>query len=169
MDNVVTPAVDNNPGEKLNDAYQNPLDNETFQLGFSIPIFDWGKARARLETATSNKELIRQNVEQDEVNFEQEMRLKVKQFDLLRSKAELALRAYEIAIRKEEMTRNRYMIGKNDILDLNVAVEEKESPRRSYMSALRAFWLAYYDLRRSTLYDFDREVSLVKSLDALDE
>ena len=154
-------------GEKIQSAYQNPLDNETFLVGFTIPIFDWGKARARLETATSNKELIRKNVEQDEANFEQEMRLKVKQFGLLRSKATLALRTYEVAIRKEQMTRNRYLIGKNDILDLNVAVEEKESTRRSYMSALRAFWLAYYDLRRSTLYDFDRNVSLVKSLDKL--
>lgn len=156
-------------GEKLQNAYQDPLDNETFQVGFSIPIFDWGKARARLETATSNKELIRQNVEQDEVNFEQEIRLKVKQFDLLRSKADLALRAYEIAIRKEQMTRNRYMIGKSDILDLNVAVEEKESTRRAYMNALRSLWLAYYDLRRSTLYDFNRNVSLVKTLDNLGE
>lgn len=155
--------------DQLLDAYRAPLDNETFFLEFSIPIFDWGKAKARIETAVSNKELIHQNVEQEMVNFEQELRLKVEQFNLLRNKAELAQRAYEIALRKEEMTRNRYLIGQNDILDLNVAVEEKESTRVSYMNALRTYWLAYYDLRKSTLYDFERGVSLVKSMNNLDK
>ena len=74
----------------------------------------------------------------------------------------LALRAYDISVKREEMTRNRYYIGKIGVLDLGVAVTEKEAARRSFMSALRSFWLAYYDLRRSTLYDFEREVSLVR-------
>ncbi|MFQ5447522.1 MAG: TolC family protein [Saprospiraceae bacterium] len=147
---------------KVSDAYKNPLDNETFQVGFEIPIFDWGKARSRLETALSNRDLTIMNVEQDRVNFEQEILLKVKQFDLLKYKTALALRAYDISLKREEMTRKRYYIGKYDILDLNVAVAEKESARRGYMNALKTYWLAYYDIRKTVLYDFERGVSLVR-------
>ena len=149
-------------GSNFNDAYKDPLDNERFSLSFQVPVFDWGKAKARLETAWSNRELERMNVEVERVNFEQEILLKVKQFDLLRNQVALALRAYDISLKREEMTRNRYYIGKIGVLDLGVAVTEKEAARRSFMSALRSFWLAYYDLRRSTLYDFEREVSLVR-------
>lgn len=149
-------------GSKLDEAFKDPLDNERFSIGVEIPIFDWGKSRAQLETAWSNRELERMNVEVEMVNFEQEILLKVKQFDLLRNQVDLALRAYDISLKREEMTRNRYYIGKISVLDLGVAVTEKEAARRSFMNALRSFWLAYYDLRRTTLFDFERGVPLVR-------
>ncbi len=151
--------------DKFGNAFQDPLDNETLRLGIQVPIADWGKARARLETACSNRELERINVEQEKVNFEQEIILKVKQFDLIRSQVALAVRAYEVSQKREQMTRNRYFIGKIGVTDLNIAISEKESARRSYMNALRDFWLAYFDIRRITLYDFEREVSLVRRID----
>ena len=147
--------------ETLSDAFRKPLDNESLRLGLQIPIADWGKARARIETASSNRELERMNVEQERVNFEQEIILKVKQFDLVRNQVGLAKRAYDVSLKREEMTRNRYFIGKIGVTDLNIAVAEKENARKGYMNALREFWLAYYDLRQMTLYDFEREVSLV--------
>lgn len=152
-------------GDNITEAYESPKDNEFVTLGIQVPVFDWGKSKARLETAYSNRELERMNVEQERINFEQEILLKVKQFDLLRNQVELALRAYEVSLKREDMTRNRYYIGKIGVLDLNVAVSEKEAARRNYMNALRSFWLAYYDLRLMTLYDFEREVSLVRRVE----
>lgn len=150
--------------DNFQDAFKDPLNNETLELGFQIPIADWGKAKARLETACSNRELARINVEQERVNFEQEIRLKVKQFDLVRNQVGLAKRAYDVSIKRNQMTRNRYFIGKIGVTDLNIAITEKESARKSYMNALREFWVAYYDLRRITLYDFERGVSLVRKV-----
>ncbi|MBI5916741.1 MAG: TolC family protein [Bacteroidetes bacterium] len=152
-------------GDKFSEAYRSPQDNERVTVGVQVPILDWGRGKALLETAYSNRELERMNVEQEQVNFEQEILLKVKQFDLLRNQVALALRAYEVSQKREEKTRNRYYIGKIGVLDLGIAVTEKEAARRSYMSALRSFWLGYYDLRRITLYDFDRNVSLVRRVE----
>ena len=39
----------------LPDAYKNLLDHETFNLTFSIPLFQWGKATAQIESALSRK------------------------------------------------------------------------------------------------------------------
>ncbi len=155
-------------GSNVNDAYKDPIDNETLRLGITVPIADWGKARARLETACSNRELERMNVDQEKVNFEQEIILKVKQFDLVRDQVALSFRAYEVSQKRLEMTRNRYFIGKIGVTDLNIAITEKESARVNYMNALREFWLAYYDLRRITLFDFEREVSLVRRMENYD-
>ncbi len=151
--------------DKLSDAFKDPLDNETLRLGLQVPIADWGKARALLETQCSNRELERMNVEQERVRFEQEIILKVKQFDLIRNQVTLAKRAYEVSQKREQMTRNRYFIGKIGVTDLNIAIIEKENARVGYMNALRDFWLAHYDLRRITLYDFERNVSLVRRVE----
>jgi outer membrane protein TolC len=145
----------------FSDAYQNPLDREQLTIGLDIPIADWGKTRARRETAQSNLELERLNVSQERVNFEQNILLKVKQFDLVRNQVQRALRAYEVSRKRQDMTRNRYYIGKIGITDLNIAVQEQESARRTYIQSLRSFWESYYDLRRSTLYDFANDRSLV--------
>lgn len=145
----------------FSDAYQNPLDREQLTIGLEIPIADWGKAKARREIAQSNLELEQLNVSQERVNFEQSILLKVKQFDLVRDQVQRALRAYEVSRKRQEMTRNRYYIGKIGITDLNIAVQEQEAARRNYISSLRSFWESYYDLRQSTLYDFANDRSLV--------
>ncbi len=145
----------------LSDAYRNPLNQEQINLGLQLPIADWGKQRARREVARSNLDLERMNVSQERVNFERNIILKVQQFDLVRNQVQRALRAYEVSRKRQEMTRNRYYIGKIGITDLNIAVQEQEAARRAYVSALQSFWLAYYDLRRSTLYDFANDRSLV--------
>jgi outer membrane protein TolC len=145
----------------FSDAFQNLLDREQLSIGLNIPILDFGKARARREIAKSNLALEQLNVSQERVNFEQNILLKVRQFDLVRNQVTRALRAYEVSRKRQEMTRNRYYIGKIGITDLNIAVQEQEAARRTYIQSLRGFWESYYDLRRSTLYDFANDRSLV--------
>jgi outer membrane protein TolC len=152
-------------GNTVGDAYNSLESNQVVGLSINVPILNWGRGEARLETAYTQRELDRLNVSQEKVQFEQEILLKVKQFDLLRNQVALSKRAYDVSLKREQMTRNRYYIGKIDVLDLGVAVTEKENARVSYVSALRAFWLAHYDLRRSTMFDFERNVSLVKKLE----
>jgi outer membrane protein TolC len=52
------------------------------------------------------------------------------------------------------VAKNRYLIGKIDITNLQIAQNEKDMARLSYFQALRQYWVAYYQLRRASLYDF---------------
>ncbi len=149
---------------EFDNAYQDPLDQERLRLGMSIPIADWGKTQARKEIARSNLELTRLQVAQDEVNFEREIITAVQQFDLVRNQVNLALKAYEVAQKRLDITRKRYRIGKIGSTDLNLAISEEANARRSYMSALQNFWLAYYELRQLTLYDFENNQGLLQQL-----
>jgi len=145
------------------DAYVDPLDQERLNIRLNVPIADWGKAKSRREIARSNQELTQLQVQQNRINFEQEILIKVQQFSLLRNQVALALRAYDVARRQLEITRQRYRIGKIAIADLNISISQEASARAAYVSALRDFWLAYYDLRRLTLYDFENQESLKRS------
>lgn len=146
----------------LEEVYRKPLDQEVFTLGFDIPIADWGKSNAAKQIAKANAELVRLQVEQDAVNFEREVLVRVQQFKLVKNQVDLAKRAYDLAQRRLDITQKRYLIGKIGPTDLNLAITEESSSRRSYYSALSSYWLAHYYLRGLTLYDFENGVSLVK-------
>lgn len=150
-------------GPDIETAYTRPLDQEQVVLGITLPIADWGRAKANLEIAQSNQELVEMQVAQERINFEREILIRVQQFDLVRNQVQLAMAAHDVSKRRLEMSRNRYMIGKILITDLNLALREEAEARRSYVSALRNFWLAYYDLRRITLYDFENDRPLIET------
>ena len=156
----------NKTSKVFSDAYATPYDDyQRASLRLSVPIADWGAGKARLKVAQSNQDLEKMSVEQERVNFEQEILLNVKQFDLIRNQVALSKRAYDVGIKREDITRKRYYIGKIGITDLNIAIAERENARRNYIEALRAFWLAYYDIRRITLFDFEKGEPLIQEKD----
>lgn len=144
----------NNNGLALNDIYVDPTKQQTFALALNVPIVDWGRNQARMQTAIANKKLNDYVIAQDEVNFEQEIITQVRQFDVLLSQIEITKKSDEVAQERYIVSQNRYLIGKIDITNLNIALTEKDAAKRSYVGALRSFWTSYYDLRRLTLYDF---------------
>ena len=144
----------NDRGPELNDVYSNPLDEQRANVGFSIPILDWGRNKARMKTALANERLVKFTVEQEEQNFEQQILTQVRQFEVLKTQLQITRKSDEVAQERYLVAQNRYLIGKIDITNLNIALNEKDEAKRSYINALRSFWTAYFDLRRFTLYDF---------------
>jgi outer membrane protein TolC len=144
----------NNNGLVMNDIYVDPTQQEQFNLTLSVPVLDWGRNKSRLRTAMANKEFNDFDIAQEEVNFEQEVITQVRQFEMLRLQIEITKKSDEVATERYNVAQNRYLIGKIDITNLNIALEEKDNAKRSYIEALKLFWTAYYDLRRLTLYDF---------------
>jgi outer membrane protein TolC len=67
---------------------------------------------------------------------------------------EITKKSDEVALKRYNVAQNRYLIGKIDITNLNIALTEKDAAKRSYITALKDFWTAYFDLRQATLYDF---------------
>jgi outer membrane protein TolC len=152
--NLVASYGLNNDGLVVNDIYQNPEQQQQFNLTLSVPIIDWGRNKSRMQTAIANKKLNDYVIAQDEVIFEQEIITQVRQFEMLRLQIEITKKADEVAQERYKVAQNRYLIGKIDITNLNIALTEKDNAKRSYVQALKSFWAAYFDLRRLTLYDF---------------
>ena len=145
----------NNVGTTLHDLYQNPSKQQVATVTFNIPIVDWGRRRAQMQTAYANKKLNDYVIAQDEVTFEQQILTQVRQFEMLYLQIEITKKSDEVALKRYTVAQNRYLIGKIDITNLNIALTEKDNAKRGYITALRSFWTAYFDLRRLTLYDFD--------------
>jgi outer membrane protein TolC len=144
----------NNVAGTLDELYQNPSKQQVANVTFSVPIVDWGRRKAQMQTAYANKRLNDYVIAQDEVTFEQQILTQVRQFEMLYTQIEITKKADEVALKRYNVAQNRYLIGKIDITNLNIALTEKDNAKRGYINALRQFWTAYYDLRRLTLYDF---------------
>ena len=147
----------NNNGLVLNDVYQSPTEQQQFNLTFSVPVLDWGRNKAMMRTAIANKKLTDFVIAQEEVDFEQEIITQVRQFEMLRLQMEITKKSDDVAAERYNVSQNRYLIGKIDITNLNIALNEKDDAKRRYIQALRDFWFAYYNLRRFTLYDFSAQ------------
>jgi outer membrane protein TolC len=141
--------------ELLSNVYQNPVDQQQLNVGMNIPILDWGKARGQIRVAESNFELEQTSVEQEIIDFEQNVFLTVMQFNMQKNQLFIAAKADTVAQKRYDVTQKRYMIGQvNDVLELNNAQIDNDNARKGYYSALRSYWVNYYQLRKMTLYDF---------------
>ena len=150
--------------QAFGEVYQDPLDQEIFTLGLSVPIADWGRQKSRIEIAKARQKLEEQSVAQERVNFERDIIIKVQQLELLREGVVRAEKALEAANKRFDLTGKRYVIGKVDVTELNLANNDRESNRQSYVNAVQAFWTAYYEIRTLTLYDFINSKPLLREV-----
>jgi outer membrane protein TolC len=146
--------------EDLDLLYRDPRADQRAQLSLHMPILDWGRSRARVAVAKSQREVTRRQVEQSRADFERDVFLRVSQFDIQARQLRLAARADSVAQRRYAMTWERYLANQDDLNSVTIAQIEKGNARRSYIDVMRDYWAAYYEVRRTTLYDFERREPL---------
>ena len=148
-------------------AYTNLERQQRVEVGIQVPILDWGMGKGQYKMAQSAEEVVKMDVSQGIIDFDENIFLQVMQFNLQDDQVRIASKADTIADLRYEVTKQRFLIGKIDVLDLNVALEEKDVARRGFVEALRNYWNYYYDLRGLTLYDWLKDVKLSEDFDDL--
>jgi outer membrane protein TolC len=154
-------------GDKFEGLYVNPQQQERIQVGFEIPIVDWGLGRGKYKMAQSAQEVVKTNVAQAEMDFEQEVLLQVMQFNLQDDQLQIAAKADTIARMRYEVSKQRFLIGRISVLDLNVALQEKDIATRAYVAALRNYWNYFFNMRSLTLFDWINNQTLSEEFDSL--
>ncbi len=141
-------------GLTFSEAYRNPLDQEVFGLSFSVPIFDWGQGRGRIEKAKAAEEVVKAQVTQGENDFRRKVFSAVGQFNNQRRQCSVSRRAAAIAAERYALVMDKFRSGNASVLDLNTARGESDTARAQYITDLGNYWTYYYTLRQYSLYDF---------------
>ena len=141
-------------GPQLPETYKNLLDQEVVGITFSIPIFDWGLGRGKVQKAKAAQEVVKAQVQQSENDYRRQLFTAVNQFNNQRQQCMVSRKAMFIASERYELTMHRFREGNASVTDLNMAQSENDSALRQYVSDLCNFWIYYYTLRQHTLYDF---------------
>ena len=158
----------NKSAPDFDEAYRSPFsEQQQVRVGLSIPIVDWGRRKGQIQMARSNQEVTEATVKQSLLDFEQEAIISVLDFNLQEEQVAIAAKADTIAQLGYEVTKQRFMIDKVDVIRLNSARNSLDAARRNYIDALRKFWVSYYGIRQLTLYDFENDRGLIENLDDL--
>ena len=132
----------------------------TFEL--EVPIFDWGKNRAQVQSAKAN--LIKEELALD--NLKVTIRREVE--DVVRSvqesfdRVQILTKSSEVSQRSFDISLQRFANGDITSTELDRASEKLNTAKLSYLSAYMEYQLALADLKRKTLYDFENKQSLVE-------
>ncbi len=93
--------------------------------------------------------------------------LDVEQFNLQKQQVTIAAKSDTVAMKMYEVTKQRFLIGKIAVLDLNNADTRKDQNRRAYVQSLQNYWNYFYNLRSLSLYDFINRKPLETEYDKL--
>ena len=140
--------------QDLNVAYSALNRNQGVRVGFTLPILDWGLGRGKFKMAQSSLELAQVQSQQAIVDFQQNLYLDVEQFNLQLAQVGIAAKSDTVAQKMFEVTKQRFLIGKIAVLELNNADTKKDENKRAYIQSLQNYWNYFYNLRNLTLYDF---------------
>lgn len=75
--------------------------------------------------------------------------------------------SYLLLKKAYDQTKQRFILGKVDVNSLNIAQSTQNQMIINYINVLRSYWEYYYNLRSISLFDFEHNKSLSRSLDEL--
>lgn len=142
------------------EVYKEQQKSQRLSVGINIPIVDWGRRKGRYSMAQSNRDVSMASIRQDRIDFEQDVYQGVLEFNLQAGQVFNAAKADTVANLGYKITFQRFLIGKIDVVKLNIASNDRESARMQYIDALNQYWSKYYRLRSQTLFDFEKKEPL---------
>ncbi|MCG8475786.1 MAG: TolC family protein [Cytophagales bacterium] len=157
----------NKQADNFGNVYSDFLDQELVSVNFSIPILDWGERKGNIKMARMNKEVADIDIEQQENQLHQDVRLKVSEFNMQAQLVQSARKSHEIAQASFEVTEKRFLSGNIDLLRLTSARQKQESSMEAYIQSLNRYWKLYYEVQQITLFDYARQESLSEDFDRL--
>lgn len=153
--------------DRFGEAYDRLKDNQVVEVGFKIPLLDWGKRRGKVKVSESNREVVQSRLRKEQMEFDQNIFILVERFNNQRRQLEISLRADTIARQRYATNVETFMIGKISTLDLNDSQVSKDESRQAYINQLYLYWNYYYQLRSVALWDFSANRGIDADIEAI--
>lgn len=156
-------------GSTMPDAYKDLLNQEVVGLSFSIPIFDWGLGKGKVQKAKAAQEVIKAQTLQSENDNRRKLFVAVGQFNTQRQQCIASHKAMDIAAERYSLMMDKFRAGTATVTQLTDAQNDSDEARTKYLSDLGNYWNYYYTLRYYTLYDFikgeDIDIDVTEMID----
>ena len=150
----------NQVADNFSDAYRHLLSQDMATITVSIPLLDWGKRKNAYLAARSHVESAERSEQESARDTELDVALTVADFNERQAIVETAREALTIAEDAYAQTLQRFIKAHADAYSLSVAQGHWQTARKNQIASLQNYWLAYYHLRRLTLYDYQRHQTI---------
>jgi outer membrane protein len=139
----------------MRQAYQNLLEARQLSLAVQVPLWQWGAHGDAVRAAEADRERVMNLSESTLEQLAFDARFAALELAQARRNVALQVTADSVAGKRYQVAYNRYVIGRITIDNLFIAQAEKDQALVQFVAGLRGYWLAYYQLRRITLFDFE--------------
>lgn len=154
----------NQTGSEAGAVYQDLRQAQRFSVGVQIPVWQWGVRSGQIEAAKADLNRQEFTNRQSREQTMQDAHFAALQLALAERQLEVGAKADTVGTKRFDVAKNRYIIGRIGIDNLYQAQTEKDAALQSYLQALRGYWVAYYRLRRVTMFDFERAVPIIATV-----
>ncbi len=141
--------------ENLGQVYKSPTRSPSVNIGFNIPIFDWGEKKARIaaQEATIKSQEINLSEEKKQIiigirQVYRNLRNQLNQIEIAKQSETNAQLTYEINL-------ERYQNGDLTSMDLNLFQTQLSSKKLELAQSLINYKIELLNLKIQSLYDFE--------------
>ena len=147
--------------ERAPDIYEVPAVNPRVAISFSIPIFDWGENRARMEAANAGLEIEKIDLEVERNNIMIDIRKVYRNLQNLENQILIA----EQNVRNAELTYDinleRYKNGDLTSIDLERFQSQLSEKKSTLAESLINYKVELLNLKILSLYDFEKQEPVI--------
>jgi outer membrane protein TolC len=155
--------------ESLDNIFDSPNSDRLFALTFDIPLFDWGEKKHRLAASQAQIDTSRLSAEEEMKGIKSEIREAYRSFMNQKLQIEIAEKSIKNAELTYDINLERYRNGDLSSKDLQFYQLQLSQQRLSLVQALISNRLALLDLKIRTLWDFEKNRSILEDFDELKE
>ncbi len=145
----------------INDLRRRPK-NRGITFTLSVPIWDSGVNRAEVAAARARLERNELTERESKRLVVQDVRAAITRLRESRGRLDVLTRSEEVALRSFEISQAQFDNGDITSQELAENRDRLTTARQNYLAAYIDYQLSVADLKRNTLYDFEKGRSLVK-------
>jgi outer membrane protein TolC len=146
-----------NRRDKLSDAFQDFSNDRRATFGLTVPLWDWGKNGAEVQAAQASLESNRLTQKNRLDLIKQEIRDAVRSLQSSQQRLEITRRSEELAEKSYRISLLKFENGDLSSQDLALEQNRLTQARTNSLNAIIDYKQALADLRRKTLWDFEKD------------
>lgn len=147
--------------EEAANIYQVPAVNPRVAISFSIPIFDWGENRARMDAANATREIRKIDLEDEKNDIIINIRKVYRNLQNLENQIIIAEQNVKNATLTYSINLERYKNGDLTSIDLNRFQSQLSEKKSTLADALINYKIELLNLKILSLYDFEAQQPLM--------
>ncbi len=138
----------NQSGNALKNVYTNPNDQQRFNIGFTIPLADWGRQKNNAAQIQVKQKLVQLQEAQQYNDLQTEMEATLNTLQQIKMTYTNSLQLDSLSKERLSITNKLFTNGKVILLELNAAILENGNSKRTIQSLLKEYYLLYYKLEQ---------------------
>ena len=136
--------------------------NRGFTFELEVPIWDWGRNKAQVDAARANMKRDELDLDDLKVTVGREVDDVVRSVSQTWDRVQMLAKSREVSQKSMDISLKRFANGDITSTELARASDQLNNAKLSYLSAYIEYKMALADLKRKTLYDFEKDRPLVE-------